>query len=76
MKYTLSHRVVYSIIFYLLVVLLVFVAKPSIMFDNGNIKPFGIGDNKTIVSVGVLSVALAIVSFYLFAVIDIVFKNK
>ena len=76
MKYTISHRIVYSVIFYLLVILLIFVAKPPLMFENGNIKPFGIGDNKTVVSVGVLSVSLAILSFYLFAVIDIVFKNK
>jgi hypothetical protein len=72
----LNHRVLYSILFYVLVICLVIVAKPAFVFDEkGGVKLFGIGETKTIFSLGVLVVALSIVSFYLFAVIDIVFDK-
>lgn len=72
----LSQRVLYSILFYVLIICLIIVAKPSFVFDEqGMIKGFGIGDTKTLFSLGVFVVALSIISFYLFAVIDIVFDK-
>jgi hypothetical protein len=54
---------------------LIFLKKPTLLFDEqGEIKSFGIKKEETIYSVGVLTVVLAIVSFYLFCVIDMVFK--
>jgi hypothetical protein len=42
---------------------------------NGDVRPFGVGgDNKTVFSLGVFVIVLAIVSFYIFAVIDVIFK--
>ncbi len=70
----LNHRVLYSILFYVLIICLVVVAKPPYVFDtDGSIKSFGLGEKNTIFSLGVFVVTLAIISFYLFAVIDVVF---
>lgn len=74
----LNSRVVYSLLFYLLAVLLLIVSKPSLMFsENGNIRPFGVGDDnhQTLFSFGVFVMVIAIISFYIFSVIDIVFKK-
>ena len=72
-----NNRVQYSILAYVLLVSLIVIAKPPIFFDKyGNIKPFGIGDDKTLFSLGVLVVSLSILVFYIFAVIDIVFANR
>ena len=74
MKHLVNDRVLYSILFYVLVLILILLVKPSAMFDEkSNLKPFGVGQNKTILSLGVVTVALAIVSYYLFCVIDLVF---
>lgn len=73
---SINSRVIYSILFYILVMILIIVAKPSIMFTRDNtIKEFGISDDKTMFSLGVFSVVIAILSFYTFCVIDIIFKN-
>lgn len=71
-----NQRVIYSAVFYVLIVMLIFVAKPSLMFDqNGQFKSFGIGTGqKTLFSFGVLVATVALLSFYLFAMIDLVFK--
>jgi len=71
-----NKRVLYSILFYILIVMLIFVAKPPLMFDNrGQFKNFGFGSNKTLFSFGVLITAIALVSFYVFAVIDLIFTK-
>jgi|APGre2960657468_1045069.scaffolds.fasta_scaffold403940_1 hypothetical protein len=72
-----NQRTIYTTMFFVLVVTLLIVWKPSFMFDNvGNVKPFGIGEEKTIFSLGCLVVTMAVFSFYIFAIIDIVFSNK
>ena len=72
----LSGRVIYSILFYVLLMILISVSKPSIMYDEyGSLKEFGIGEDKTMFSLGVVTVVIAILSFYIFCIIDIVFKN-
>lgn len=69
-------RVLYSIIFYILLIVLLYLAKPQFIFDaNGQIKHFGIGESDTMFSLGVFSVAIAFMSFYIFAVIDIIFDK-
>lgn len=71
-----NHRTIYAATFYVLIVMLFVVAKPKFAFgDDGSIRAFGIGQNKSIVSLGVLSSVLAILSFYAFTIIDIVFRN-
>lgn len=70
-------RIIYSILFYVLLMILVVLAKPSFLFTNNSheLKPFGIGDQKTMFSFGVVAVIMAIVSFYLFAIIDMIFSQ-
>lgn len=71
----LNTRLLYSIVFFILLITLIHISKPSIIFDkNGEIRPFGIGKQKTMFSFGVFTVVLAILSFYFFCVIDIIFK--
>lgn len=72
-----SSRVVYSIAFFVLLMILLFVSKPTIMFDSkGELRPFGVGYDKTMFSFGVFTVVLAIMSFYMFCIIDMVFDHK
>lgn len=68
-------RISYSILVFVLSMILLFLIKPRIAFNNeGQLRKFGVNDRgSTIYSVGVLTTSLAIVTFYLFCVIDIVF---
>ena len=68
-------RISYSIVVYVMSMMLVFLTKPEIAFDrNGDLKNFGVSQkNDTIYSVGVMAVTLAIVVFYTFCMIDLVF---
>ncbi len=71
-----SSRIVYAVLFYILLIVLIIVSKPSLMFDDyGNIKQFGIGDEKTMFSLGVFSVILAVISFYIFCLVDMIFAK-
>jgi hypothetical protein len=69
-------RVIYSVLFFILCMLLVVVSKPSFIFDKetGQPLPFGVGDDKTLYSLGVVTATLAILSFYFFAWIDMIFS--
>lgn len=68
-------RVLYAVVFFVLLIALVFTSKPSIIFNkDGSLKPYGIGEDKTMFSFGVFTVVLAILSFYFFCVIDIIFS--
>ena len=64
--------------FYILIVTLIFIAKPSLVFDKQQqLKHFGIGGTqKTLFSFGVLVIIVALVSFYLFALIDLIFATN
>lgn len=68
-------RVVYSILFYALSMALIVVSRPQLVFDErtGNPLPFGVGEGKTLFSLGVITVGLALLAFYLFALIDMIF---
>ena len=47
------------------------------MFEtNGDLKCFGLGPDNTLFSFGIFTVVLAIASFYLFCVIDLIFGNS
>ena len=49
--------------------------KPKIIFnDNGSIKSYGMKQNQTMYSLGVVSVIISIVSFYFFCIIDLIFN--
>lgn len=57
--------------------LLLATTKPSILFtEEGKIKEFGIGEDKTIYSVGVFVVTMCILIFYMFSMIDFVYNHQ
>lgn len=71
----LTSRVIYSVLFYTLLISIIFITKPTTAFDtHGLIKPFGIGQGKTVFSFGTIVTTLAIVVFYVFCLIDILVK--
>lgn len=71
-----SGRVVYSLLFFVLLMVLVFVSKPGFVFmADGSIKQYGVGEGKTVISMGVIAVVCAISSFYVFALLDLVFSG-
>ncbi len=50
--------------------------KPRIIFNEDNsLKNFGFGENQTLYSMGTFSIVIAIISFYIFALIDYIFNN-
>lgn len=72
-----NSRIVYSVAFYVLVMILLVTSRPSAIFErDGRIKQFGVGYEKTMFSLGVFSVVLAVASFYIFCIIDLVFGTK
>ena len=69
-------RVIYSIIFYILTMVLIITLKPKIMFTKeGKIKKFGVNKYETIYSLGVFCVVSAILTFYIFCLIDLIFSK-
>jgi hypothetical protein len=73
--FKLNTRLLYSTVFFVLLIMLIYTSKPHVIFDtNGDVRPFGIGDDKTMFSFGVFTVVIAILSFYFFCVIDVIFK--
>lgn len=71
----LNTRLIYATAFFVLLISLIATVKPNLLFErDGRVKPFGIGDDKTMFSFGVITVVLAILSFYFFCVIDVIFK--
>lgn len=72
-----NSRIIYSILFFSLLIILIYVSKPSVIFEkDGEFKRFGAGNDKTMFSFGVFTVVLAILSFYLFCIIDMIFQRK
>lgn len=71
----LNTRLLYATAFFVLLIMLIYTSKPHLIFDsNGHVRPYGIGEDKTMFSFGVFTVVLSIMSFYFFCVIDVIFK--
>lgn len=70
-----NSRVSYSIIVFIMSMILLFITKPKLAFENdGSLKSFGISQKKdTVYSVGVISVLLSLMIFYFFCMIDLIF---
>lgn len=67
-------RVIYASLLYVLTIGLLLMMKPSMILEkDGRLKPFGVGDNCTLTSLGVAVCVLAIACMYTFALIDVVF---
>lgn len=70
-----NKRLVLSTMFFLLCMVIIVLLKPPFLFneDDGSIKEFGVGLDKTIYSLGVVVVTLSILSFYIFSMIDLMY---
>lgn len=72
-----NKRTIYALLFYVLVVTLIVVSKPSLMFSHtGSVKPFGVGDEKTILSLGIFCSVMAIMCSYVFTLVDVIFERS
>ena len=58
-----TDRIKYSIIIYLVISIFIWMQKPKLMFNNNNIKSFGIGVNKTIFYYPLVMIVLAIIIY-------------
>lgn len=74
-------RVLWSCTFFVLAFLTVAIARPSFAFDESGrrLRPFGVSegkDDKTALSLGVVCTLLSVVSFYMFAIIDMLMQTR
>ena len=68
-------RIIYSTLLFTMLMILVYLQKPTMMFRRDDaLKSFGINKNQTIVSLGVFTIVCAIISFYVFAMVDFIFS--
>ena len=74
MKYGKS-RFVYAVLFYLLVVALIYVSRPPALFmdDGRRIRRQGMLPQETLFPLSTVCLAVAVASYTLFTVIDVVF---
>ena len=74
MKYGKS-RFVYAVLFYLLVVALIYVSRPESLFaeDGRRIRRQGLMPEETLFPLSMVCLAVAIASYTIFTVIDVVF---
>jgi hypothetical protein len=71
-----SKRTIYALLFYMLVVTLIIISRPGLMFTSGgNVKAFGLGNEKTIFSLGIFCAVTAIMCSYFFTLIDVIFER-
>jgi hypothetical protein len=76
-----SQRVVYASAFYVLTMSLLLIVRPSPLFDRttGSITRFGVSTpnataKTTPLSLGVVSVLVAVLSMFMFTLIDLIFS--
>lgn len=62
----LNNRVKFTLVIYLVVVILLVLTKPKIFFKkNGSFKPFGTGPNKTPIPFWLVLLVAVIISYYI-----------
>ena len=68
-----SNPVYNSIIFYIIIICLVLIIKPKFMYCRraNRFKEFGIAKNKTIITLPVFSITIAIILYMIFLLVSI-----
>ena len=67
-------RVIYSTLFFVLLMTLIFVSRPAALFyQDGVVRPFGVGPTRTVFPLGVITVVAATLSMYTFSMIDMIY---
>jgi len=55
-----------TLVIYLIINFLLFVIKPNILFTNdGHMRSFGCGDNKTIISLPFITITFSIIFYFI-----------
>ena len=68
-------RVIYSSLFFVLTMVLIAVARPRALFrPDGRPLPLGSGAGHTVFPLGVVTVATAVLTLFVFAMIDMVYS--
>lgn len=66
--------VLYGVMLFVLLMVLLMVTRPSSVFDeDSRPRAFGTGPERTMCPLGVVTVVLAIISIYSFALLDAIF---
>jgi hypothetical protein len=66
-------RMIHTILLYVLTMALLFITRPRFLFEeDGSLKTFGLDEGQTILSMGFVSVVVAISCFFLFTCVDLV----
>ena len=65
----------YAFIIFIAIMTLIYYTKPKLMFDDDKIKPFGIGKDKTLTPLPVMSIVIAILLYVIFFYIDSINKT-
>lgn len=72
----LSPRIIYGVVFYAVIMTMIMLQKPRLFYDdNGNVRHFGFGGNKTLFSLTVINASVAIVIFFFFSIMDVIQKH-
>lgn len=69
-------RVLYSIVFLTLFMMILLQARPPQIFrPDGSPIPFGVGHGRTLFTLGVVTVAVAALTLFAFALVDVVYRR-
>ena len=72
----LNRRIVNSVACLVMLMALLLATRPKLVFDEeGHPREFGFGKGQTIYSLGMLSSCAAIVMFYYFSVMDMIYES-
>lgn len=70
-------RVLYSVAFLTLFVVILSQAQPALLFrQDGSVVPFGVGPGKTLFTLGTVTVAASALSLFAFALVDVVYQRS
>ena len=66
--------IIIPILIYILCLLIIFIIKPSILFDNyGNIRTY---NSKSMITIDLIYPIIAVISYYIYIIIKVMNKNK
>ena len=71
-----NRRTVHSVVCLIFLAIMIVATKPKIMYSaDGRFKEFGVGSEQTIFSIGFVLLLGAVIFFYFFSVMDMIFGN-
>jgi hypothetical protein len=71
-----NNYIKFTIIFYIIISIIIWVKKPKLLFYNNKLRIFGIGPNKTIFYYPFIIIILAIILYFIFFNISMIKSLK